>query len=79
MRPKSEYLTPAEKAMCSKITKFREKHGRSPSIQELALMFHISRSGIYFHLKNLKAKGALSGPQTIGTWEVTAAGKGTDK
>lgn len=57
-------LTLKQKQILNFIKTFKEKHGRSPTLDEIAKKFNRSIPTIYFHVQALRAKGFLRIPES---------------
>lgn len=72
-------LTPMERLTLEVLASMTAEHGRAPSMSELAARMQLQRSGAQRHLQALKTKGAITGPQWVGEWQITKLGKKLQK
>lgn len=72
-------LTPMERLTLEVLVAMTSERGSPPSMSEMAERMLLQRSGIQRHLQALKTKGAITGPQWVGSWKLTPLGKKLQK
>ena len=69
------HLTPMERVTLETLASMRTERGSELSMADIAARLRLARSGVQRHLQALKTKGAITGPQWVGSWELTPLGK----
>lgn len=52
-----------------------ENDGKPPTLKAIGERMGITKAGVHRHVESLKRKELLVGPQLVGDWKLTPAGK----
>lgn len=75
MQEDTPKLTPMERLTLETLASMREEVGPTVSMADIGRRMRLARSGVQRHLQALKVKGAITGPQWVGEWQLTKLGK----
>lgn len=51
---------------------YRDEHGYSPTVREIAAAVGLSSSGVYHHLEQLRKSGVVKGGAAARTWRIAS-------